>query len=247
MTESRKLDSIDWHTTREQLGPTNDELEGEFSSESDILEPDPDTGEPRVEILIDPTLEKAYQASEYLKGVLLNMGLSGRIATTIRLGSVYLEILGAEPGLVIGHRGQNLDALQHLVNRMVNRTTDNLIPVTVDSDNYRDRRHQQLEKMVNSYCHEVLDNGRSEITDPMTPSERRLFHIAANRFKGIKTISFGSGFFQPIKVYPAYSGDNSDGYDEESRRNRNDSMEESSTREDLYGSPVKESNPPCPE
>ncbi|HPQ42391.1 MAG TPA: KH domain-containing protein, partial [bacterium] len=88
------------------------------------LNPDPETGEPRVEIIVDPTITRAFDASNYLKGVLLRMKLSGRIEVHVNHGAIHLEILGAEPGLVIGHRGQNLDALQHLVNRMVNKDSD---------------------------------------------------------------------------------------------------------------------------
>lgn len=169
-----------------------------------VLSADPVTGEPRIEILVDQTINRAFAASEYLKGILLRMGLSGRIAVNVRHSSVHLEILGAEPGLVIGHRGQNLDALQHLINRMVNKDSDDLVPVTVDADNYRVRRHQQLEKLVRTVSREVIDSGKAIITDPMTPSERRLFHIAANKVRGVRTTSFGNGFFQPIKVFPAH-------------------------------------------
>ncbi len=153
---------------------------------------------------MDPLIEKSQSAAKYLQGIMLQMRLSGRIAVTIRDGSIYLEIIGAEPGLVIGHRGQNLDALQHLVNRMVNQNTDEVVPVTVDSDEYRDRRHQQLQRMVRDISQEVADSGQPSITEALTPSERRLFHMAANRVKGIRTSSFGNGFFQPIKVYPIH-------------------------------------------
>jgi len=198
--------------------------------------PDPDTGAPRVEIVVDPTITRAFDASEYLKGVLLHMKLSGRIEVNVNHGSIHLEILGAEPGLVIGHRGQNLDALQHLVNRMVNKDSDNLVPITVDADNYRIRRHQQLERMVKSVSREVLDGGKAIITDPMTPSERRLFHIAANRIRGIRTTSFGSGFFQPIKVFPAHLSNHAFYQDRE--RNPNQSSFRGGVQE--YGEPMED-------
>jgi len=167
----------------------------------DTLGPDPETGEPRVEIIMDILVSKTFDASDYLKGLLLRMGLSCRIATTIRDDSVHLNIIGAEQGLIIGHRGQNLDALQHLVNRMVNKNSEEMVPVTVDSDGYRDRRYQQLELMVHAISSEVTASNKPIITDPLTPSERRLFHIAASRIKGIRTSSFGDGFFQPIRVF----------------------------------------------
>ncbi|MGB3977231.1 MAG: KH domain-containing protein [bacterium] len=191
---------------RDGTNHDNFSLEGNLyeSYEQDIPQADPITGTPKIEILIDQTISRAFTASEYLKGVLLRMGLSGRIAVNIRYGSIHLEILGAEPGLVIGHRGQNLDALQHIINRMVNKDSDDLVPVTVDADNYRGRRLQQLEKLVRSVCREVLDFGKAVVTEPMTPSERRLFHISANKIHGVRTSSFGSGFFQPIKVFPAH-------------------------------------------
>ena len=208
------------------------ELPGE-----DVLEADPLTGEPRVEVIIDTTIHRAFEASKYLQGVLLKMNLSGRIEVTVRHGTVHLEILGAEPGLVIGHRGQNLDALQHLVNRMANKDSENLVPITVDADNYRVRRHQQLERMVKSVSREVLDSGKAIITDPMTPSERRLFHIAANKIRGVRTTSFGSGFFQPIKVFPAHLSGHSYYQDQESNgsggRNYRGYVEE-------YGDPISD-------
>lgn len=200
------------------------------------LNPDPETGEPRVEIIIDPTISRAFDASNYLKGVLLRMKLSGRIEVNVNHGAIHLEILGAEPGLVIGHRGQNLDALQHLVNRMVNKDSNNLVPITVDADNYRIRRHQQLERMVKSVSREVLDSGRAIITDPMTPSERRLFHIAANRVRGIRTTSFGSGFFQPIKVFPAHLSNHT--YYQDKDHGPNQSSYRGGIQE--YGDPIED-------
>jgi len=206
MDDEYNLDSFDDDEMDEFDAYDYDHEDGSVYEASSIpvLSPDPVTGQPRIEILIDNTISRAFDASEYLKGVLLRMGLSGRIAVNIRHGSIHLEILGAEPGLVIGHRGQNLDALQHLINRMVNKDSDDLVPITVDADNYRVRRHQQLEKLVKTVSREVIDVGKAIVTDPMTPSERRLFHIAANKVRGVRTTSFGSGFFQPIKVFPAH-------------------------------------------
>ncbi len=189
------------------------ELQGETSREMiksgsdaedypDIPGPDPVTGDPRVEIVMDQRIIHAQKASESLKGILIRMGLSGRISVKVMQDSIYLNIQGAEPGLVIGHRGQNLDALQHVVNRMVNNKIKEMIPVTVDSDDYRHRRHQQLERMVYNIGKEVSATGEPVVTEPLTPSERRVFHIAATRLNGIRTASFGDGFFQPIRVFP---------------------------------------------
>ncbi len=200
--EEYSADEEELHAEAEDLDGAYDEFGGDEYPE-DILGPDPETDEPRIEIIVDPLISKAYAASEFLRGVMLRMGLSGRIATTIRHGAIYLEITGAEPGLVIGHRGQNLDALQHLVNRMVNKQSQDIVSVTVDSDEYRSRRHNQLEQMVRTIANEVMGNGVPVVTEPLTPSERRLFHIAADQLKGVHTESFGSGFFQPIKVSSA--------------------------------------------
>jgi spoIIIJ-associated protein len=179
---------------------SDDDMEDIESMGEPIVGPDPVTGEPQVEVILDPLIEKAAGAGEFLRGVLLHMGLSGRIAVTIRHGAIYLEIAGAEPGLVIGHRGQNLDALQHLVNRMVNRLSEDMIPVTVDSDDYRNRRNQQLSTMVRNIARQVLQTGEDVMTEPLTPSERRLLHIAAGQIRGLRTESFGEGFFQSIKI-----------------------------------------------
>jgi spoIIIJ-associated protein len=198
------------------------ETDIEFLEEIEILGPDPDTGKPRVEIVLDSILARLYEAAEFLQGVLLRMGLSGRIAVMLTNDSIHMNIMGAEPGLIIGHRGQNLDALQHLVNRIVNRNSEDLVPVTVDSDDYRQRRQQQIERMVATIGKEVLDSGNSVITDPLTPSERRLFHIAAGKFKKIHTSSLGDGFFQPIKVSLAHGAQANQLYNEQLHTHEND-------------------------
>jgi spoIIIJ-associated protein len=198
--DDKTTDSVESDEFSEESDDIGEYLE--LMPEDEILGPDPDTGEPRVEIILDPLLEKSDSAANFLSGILIRMGLSGRIAVTIRQGAIHLEITGAEPGLVIGHRGQNLDALQHLVNRFVNQANEDMVPVTIDADDYRSRRNQQLEGMVKSMARNVVNSNHTVTTEPLTPSERRLFHIAAAQFRGIRTESFGNGFFQPIRVMP---------------------------------------------
>ena len=198
----------------EQFHPSDDvEVEYENDHDSDLepfnedlletfnLGPDPESGIAQVEVSIDPIFEKVKEAAAALKGILIRMNLSGRINATIKKDTIYLEIKSSEPGLIIGHRGQNLDALQHLVNRIVNNSNNEIVPITVDADDYRDRRFQQLTQMVSSAVDEVSATGKTVLTEPLTPSERRLFHMTAGDIGGVRTISFGSGFFQPIKVF----------------------------------------------
>jgi spoIIIJ-associated protein len=197
-----------------------------------------------VELIIDPLVEKTRLAGEYLRGILMHMGLEARIIVEIKGRSIHIDIEGAEPGLVIGHRGQNLDALQHLVNRLINPGSDDMIPVTVDSDDYRKRRSNQLEHMVRQITKDVLSSGEEIVTDPMTPSERRLFHIAASHIRGIRTESFGNGFFQPIRVYPARESRNGNRrYTQDRNRHFEDPYnryDPDSGNEDMSGEPYSQ-------
>lgn len=93
--------------------------------------------------------------------------------------------------LIIGRRGQTLDAVQYLANAVVHTSCDNPIPVDLDAQGYRKRRARQLEKSADRAVAEVMRNGQRVELEPMTSSERKVIHQYLKNAPDVATISAG--------------------------------------------------------
>jgi len=105
--------------------------------------------------------------------------------------TIYLTIEGDGSGLLIGKKGQTLDALQYLLNRMVNRNLDNPLRVELDTENYRSRRRGQLTALARKAADEVRASGQPMALEPMSPTERRIVHLALHGMPDVVTESEG--------------------------------------------------------
>jgi len=105
--------------------------------------------------------------------------------------TIYLAIEGDGSGLLIGKKGQTLDALQYLLNRMVNRNLDNPLRVELDTENYRSRRRSQLTALARKAADEVRASGQPMALEPMSPTERRIVHLALHGMPDVVTESEG--------------------------------------------------------
>ncbi len=105
-----------------------------------------------------------------------------------------VDIQGDDLGLLIGRRGDTLQALQYLVNLVVNRRHDQVhSAVTIDVEQYRKRREMQLVDLAERMGERVRRTGSSITLEPMTPAERRIIHIALSEAEGLETNSIGEG------------------------------------------------------
>lgn len=108
-------------------------------------------------------------------------------------GYVYGDLDGDEDdiALVIGRRGQTLDAIQYLLNAIVQNSLERPIHVLLDAQGYRKRRARQLEKDADRAVAEVQSSGRRMELEPMTSSERKVIHNYLKDIPGIQTVSSG--------------------------------------------------------
>ena len=104
---------------------------------------------------------------------------------------VVLAITGPDASLLVGPRGQSLDAFQHLFLLMMRHTRDQRPRLTVDADGYRDRRTQTLIKFAQALAEQVLATGQEAVTDPLNPMERRIVHTALMEHPDVTTYSEG--------------------------------------------------------
>ena len=106
-------------------------------------------------------------------------------------GNVYGFMQGDTLGILIGRRGETLDALQYLTSLKVNRGREGYTRVTLDTENYRAKREDTLIRLANRMANRALRTGRKVSLEPMNPYERRIIHYALQQTEGVTTHSEG--------------------------------------------------------
>jgi len=119
---------------------------------------------------------------------------------------IRLEIHGDKTGLLIGKRGQTLDALQFLVNKMVNRSADNSKRIEVDMEQYRKRREQSLRSMATRLGEKVKKKKKPITIEAMNAHDRRIIHLTLKNDQSLETKSVGKGEMRKLVIHPANNG-----------------------------------------
>ena len=117
-------------------------------------------------------------------------------------GNVYGYINGDTLGILIGRRGETLDALQYLTRLKVNRGREGYTRVTLDTENYRAKREDTLIRLANRMANRALRTGRKVSLEPMNPYERRIIHYALQQTKGVTTHSEGEEPNRHVVITP---------------------------------------------
>ena len=131
-------------------------------------------------------------AKEFLGELTRLMGVDVTIDMgTDAEGNVYGFMQGDTLGILIGRRGETLDALQYLTSLKVNRGRDSYTRVTLDTENYRAKREDTLIRLANRMANRALRTGRKVSLEPMNPYERRIIHFALQQNEGVTTHSEG--------------------------------------------------------
>ncbi|PTV97910.1 spoIIIJ-associated protein [Halanaerobium saccharolyticum] len=107
-----------------------------------------------------------------------------------------------ELGLVIGHRGETLDAMQYLTSIYINKELEEYFRVLLDAEGYRDRRQQTLERLAERLAAKAERKKRKVVLEPMPPHERRIIHIALKENKNVKSYSEGKEPYRKVMIEP---------------------------------------------
>ena len=144
------------------------------------------------------------EAEMFLSGVFKAMELEVelKIEYTAEDGSLEVEFIGQDMGILIGKRGQTLDSLQHLVSLVINKHSEEYIRVKLDTENYRERRKETLEQLAKNIAYKVKRTRRPASLEPMNPYERRIIHSALQDDKFVYTKSEGEDPFRHVVVLP---------------------------------------------
>lgn len=142
------------------------------------------------------------RARDFLDNVFLNMGM--RVEPEIKTeGKVMtINLVGDNMGIIIGKRGDTLDALEHLVNLCVNKGDGEYTKVILDTENYRARREQTLVKLAKNLASSVTRNGKKITLEPMHSNERRIIHATLQNNPNVDTFSIGDEPSRKVVIAP---------------------------------------------
>ena len=138
---------------------------------------------------------------KFLLDVLKTMGMEVTLTTSIdEDGALSIDMAGNNMGLLIGKRGQTLDSLQYLTNRVANKMQDGYVRDKLDTENYRQRRKETLENLAKNIAHKVKRTKKAVSLEPMNPYERRIIHSALQGDKYVSTHSEGEEPYRRVVV-----------------------------------------------
>jgi len=146
---------------------------------------------------------KANEARDVLIGIVTRMGLDADVKVREAGERIVLDVTGPDAGRAIGKKGQTLDALQFIVNKVVNRFPENRRYVVVDSGDYRDRHDESLVNMARREAKRAVQQRRTITLAPMPARDRRLIHLSLAKMAGVTTRSNGEGLGRRIQIIPS--------------------------------------------
>jgi len=153
-----------------------------------------------------PVAEQAAVAKEFLDGLLAILGMDDASTAVVMLAedTAELQVSAAEPGLLIGHQGATLLALQDLARTVVQRRTGARTGrLLLDVAGYRQKRKEALERFTQKVADEVVAAGAAIALEPMSSADRKIVHDMVNSIEGVTTTSEGEDPRRHVVVQPA--------------------------------------------
>ena len=182
--EEIKKEAVEKETVRE--AEKDPETVYEKDEKDKLAEVEPQTIE-AVETFVTDTLKALNMDVEITSGIDSD-------------GALCVDMKGEHMGILIGKRGQTLDALQYLANRVANKHQDGYVRVKLDTENYRARREETLKHLAKNIAHKVKRTRRPVSLEPMNPYERRIIHSALQSDPYVTTHSEGEEPYRKVVV-----------------------------------------------
>lgn len=145
------------------------------------------------------------RTERFLKEILEKMHIVCDLKIEEVDGNIQIEIIAIsdeDTGIVIGRRGETLDALQYLVNLVLNRHTDSYTRVLIDIGGYRSRREESLKRLAEKMAIKAKKYRKPMRLEPMNPYERRIIHSAVQSIQGVNTTSEGEDPYRRVIIRP---------------------------------------------
>ncbi|MDM5191106.1 RNA-binding cell elongation regulator Jag/EloR [Bacillus sp. DX4.1] len=143
--------------------------------------------------IVEVVLKKdpIQEAEQYLQSVVQEMGVDVMITKEVKGREIKFTLSGNDVGVLIGKRGHTLNSLQYLTKLVANRSTKQYIGVTIDAENYRNKRKDTLESLSYRLAKQVMATKKNIVLEPMPSFERKIIHQALSNHPNIITTSEG--------------------------------------------------------
>lgn len=139
-------------------------------------------------------------ARSFVEPIFAELGAAPEYHTEIREGILWITLSGEKLGLLIGRRGETLNAIQYLANLAVNRKRGERVRLVLDVEGYRESREQTLQALAKKMADKAVRSGRRVELEPMNPHERRIVHIALQNDKRVETASHGEEPYRRVVI-----------------------------------------------
>lgn len=159
--------------------------------------------EPKKEVELAKVEPQTIETCEkFIYDVMNAMGMDDVKVTSVvdEEGALSINMEGSNMGILIGKRGQTLDSLQYLTNRVANKMQDGYVRVKLDTEDYRRRRKETLENLANNIASKVKRTRKTVSLEPMNPYERRIIHSALQSDPAVSTHSEGEEPYRRVVV-----------------------------------------------
>jgi len=143
---------------------------------------------------IEPTYDidqVVEEVTNYVQGIIDDMDVEGAISSTSNRRSINMQIDTNEPGRIIGYHGKVLKSLQLLAQNYLYNRYSRTFYITINVNDYVEHRAEVLQSYAQKLATRVLEEGRSQVTDPMSSSERKIIHRIISRMEGVTSYSEG--------------------------------------------------------
>lgn len=168
-----------------------------------VKEPNESKGPEKKEVELAKVEDCTIEACEkFVSDVLKAMDMTDVKVTSVvdEEGALSIDMEGSNMGILIGKRGQTLDSLQYLTNRVANKMQDGYVRVKLDTEDYRRRRKETLENLAKNIASKVKRGRKTVSLEPMNPYERRIIHSALQADPAVSTHSEGEEPYRRVVV-----------------------------------------------
>lgn len=160
----------------------------------DEVEPEKGSDLENLGLKVEPTYDTekvVEEVTNYVQAIIDDMDVEGTISSTSNRRSINMQIDTNEPGRIIGYHGKVLKSLQLLAQNYLYNRYSKTFYITINANDYVEHRAEVLQSYAQKLATRVLEEGRSQMTDPMSSSERKIIHRIISRMEGVTSYSEG--------------------------------------------------------
>lgn len=146
--------------------------------------------------------EEVVRGSEALRRIIDFITTGADIRVETGHDRILYNIEGGEAGVLIGKRGQTLEAIQYIVEKIVNRQSENRIRIQIDVEGYLNNRRENLQSLAQKLSEKAKSTGKPATIAQMNAHDRRIIHLTLKNDQGVRTQSIGDGFYRKLVIFP---------------------------------------------